>query len=331
MSKSIQELLLDGDDLPEGEVSIPVSDDEACPRCGIENDSGAAACWSCGSRMVLPTLAEYGRKLPIGVVSGDSPNFKLNKRFDIIPLTWPIERAIGRYWTKKREALNLSEYIGAILAYTVSQVGETDMTKMKMPDRLLFFNQMFMADVFYMYAYLRLISLGSELSIRGLVCTDPSCSHRFNYTADVSSLGVVTIDDTSALERTITLPNGFEMAGETRKKLVLRPPKWGVMAEPNFTRSEQDIFETTFSSSVVEIDGLGRGVAMLPHNFDSFTKTDIEYAKEEADPMFAGPKWTVEGKCPKCSERFFFELDWKFDSFFGRSFVSRQRRNRSKK
>jgi ribosomal protein L40E len=335
--KSIQDLMLAGEETDEAVLESQFAsiyeNFEVCPRCGVENDEEAESCWNCGSSMVLPTLADCGRKLPIGVLieDDDGKGASLNKRFDLIPLSWPIERAIGRYWQKRREHLSISEYVGVILAFTASQIGDKDMTKLKVVERLEFLNQLFMGDVFYMYAYLRLISMGNELIIKGLQCIADECRHRFNYTADVSSLSVIKFDSIQEIEQTITLPDGFEYASDVRTKLVVRPPLWNVMGDPNFALSEQDSFESTIISSVVQIDDLPRGAILTPKDFDAFTKTDIEFLKEQSEMILAGPRWTVEGVCPKCQEQFFFELDWTFESFFGRSFVSRRRRKRSKK
>lgn len=334
--KTVQELMLAGDDpddsSPASMANAFDDDFDICPKCSVENDEGATKCWSCGGSMKRPTLADQGKKLPVGLVAGTKESgYQLNKRFELIPLTWPIERAIGRYWQKRREQLSIGEYVGVVLAFTASQIGDADMTKLKVPERLLFLNQMFIGDVFYMYAYLRLISMGNELNIKGLQCIDPECKHRFNYPADISSLEIIGFDKYSDIEHEIVLPDGFEFAGKIRNTLIVRPPLWLVMGNPQFIQSEQDVFETSFLSSVVEIDDLPRGAILTAKDLDQFSKSDIEYARDASESILAGPRWTIEGECPKCQERFFFELDWTFENFFGRSFVSRRRRKRSKR
>jgi len=175
------------------------------------------------------------------------------------------------------------------------------------------------------------ISIGNELVIKGLKCVDESCRHRFNYTADVSSISILHLEESKDVEKTIQLPNGFEYGGNLCNKLVIRPLKWRMMSDPNFGKSLQDSFEIGLMNSVVQIEDMPRGAILTPKDVDRFTPSDIAFVKEAIDGMMYGPRWTVEGQCPSCQESFFFELDWMYESFFGRSFVSPRRRKHSKR
>jgi hypothetical protein len=279
--------------------------------------------------MVLPSLAQCGKRLPIGI-----PNFEagtLEKRFDVIPLTWPIERAIGRSWSKKRSGMSMGDYIGTILAYTVTQLGDLDMSKLKFNDRLAKLESMYSADVFYMYAYLRVVSMGNELRLNALNCVSSSCGHKFNYVADVSTLSVLEINNVKDLEKQIVLKDGMTIAGSVRNKFVIQPQKWESLGFSGTDVTEQEIFERIAISSIVEVIGMPRGVVLCDVDFAKLSKPDIETLREELDKFVAGPRWVIEGKCPKCNETFFFEVDWMYQNFFSNSYTSRRRKKQRTK
>lgn len=330
MSDTLQEQMLAGElDDSDSEMFVQDSGVVTCPLCGSDNDSGTKACWNCGSDLILPSLAERGKRLPIGVLN-ESPDKEpsFDKRFDVIPLSWNIEKAIGRTWTKARNGLTVSEYLGSILAFTVTKVGDCDMAKLKVDERMNKLNSLFVADVFYMYAYLRLISMGKELTLNNIQCL--GCDHRFNFIADVSSMGISVLDDPKKFELEVKLQDGFDLLGHHRDTLVLRPQTWDSLNISGGS-SVSDVLEMSIVNSVVEVKGIPRSPALLQNNFNSFTKTDIEIIKDAIEKIPLGPRWHIEGVCPKCGEHFFFRLDYMYESFFARSFTSRAPKKRRKK
>jgi hypothetical protein len=316
--KSLAELLREDD----------ADDDEQClcTHCGYSQPSEFRTCPKCGKWVGWPTLAEWGKQLPIGVQEGD----RFLKDFDLVPLDWKLDREIGRSWSKRREQLTLSDYVGTILAHTVTDIGGQDITKFKLPKRLLIFNQMYQADVFYVYAYLRLISMGNEMKISSVQC--PSCSHRFEYIADLSTLEVVTIDNPADMIKEIKLRDGFEMAGEQRFTLKVKPPKWNMLgsAFPT-TLNEADMFAAMLMNATHEIEGMPDGAALTEQQVSQFSKYDVEVCHEALDEVIAGPRWEVEGECPKCEEPFFEVIDWTYDRFFAHSSRSPRRGRRSRR
>lgn len=299
-----------------------------CETCNADVQANVEICPECGGRTVLPTIAELGKQLPIGV----EVNGVLEKSFDLVPLGWEIERKIGRDWAKRRKNIDVGSYIGVVLANTVTKIASYEISKMPLDKRLLIFNEMFAADIFYMYAYLRLISSGKDLQLKGIRCV--SDAHSFTYTADVSTLGVVCFDTIEQLEKTIKLEHGFEMGGSHRDTLIIRPTKWNMMSEPlstNGSTSAIEMFGAMLINSVVEIVGLARGALMSELQLNLMMKPDLEICREAMDQVLGGPRWFIEGECPICSEEFYFELDWTYENFFARSYTSRRRRKRSKK
>lgn len=318
-SESLKEVVDDRDDFI------------VCETCGVECDPGATTCWSCGGRTVLITLVEYGRKLPVGIVSTNNGTITLDKSFDLGKLDWTTEREIGRYWTKTRDDVGFGEYISTVLAHTITNIGKTDVTKLKINHRIEILKNMFVGDVFYMYAYLRLMSMGKDLKLSGLRCVSEKCGKRFDYTVDVGTMGVVTIDDATKLEKKIELQDGFDLANDHQSTLIVRPPTWESMCDSKIALSTQDGFETSFLTSVVQIGDLSRGAVFTDADFTKMTKTDIEICREIHNRFYTGPMWIIEGQCPVCGEEFTFLIDWQYSNFFARSYTSNRRKRRSKR
>jgi len=331
MSVSIQDLMIAGErDAKDVDDHIQDPESVACPCCGCDNDYGATFCWNCGGNIILPTLAERGKRLPIGILSGDKDKgYSLDKRFDLIPLTIPIERVISRSWAKARDSLSIAEYIGTILAYTITQVGDCDMSKLNVNKRMDKLNSMFVGDIFYMYAYLRLISMGKQMTLNGIQCHE--CSHKFNFVADVSSIGVSVLEDPKTIERSIKLQDGFDFGGSHRDCVIVQPARWDSMNIRVGFITEHEVHESTIINSIVEVEGVARGAILTRNQYDTFSKVDVEIIKEELEKFPLGPRWSIEGTCPNCGEHFFFLLDYMYESFFARSFTSKQQKRRRKK
>jgi RNA polymerase subunit RPABC4/transcription elongation factor Spt4 len=316
---SVSELLNTVDEEREGMI--------LCTNCGMESPDGTRTCPGCGDRLSWPTLIECGKTLPIGV----EENGKLTKNFDLVALGWKIEKKIGESWEGRRDRITISDYIGTILAHTVTQIGGIEMAKHKFAKRLLIFNQMYAADVFYMYAYLRFVSLGKELRLKDTPC--PNCSHRFLFFADVTSLEIITIGEPSQLEKEIKLRDGFEMGGDQRFAITVRPSRWNMLGS-NLTGkalvSDADMFASMLINSVCGVDGMPAGASITEMQIEQLTKYDMAGIEEAMDEVVGGPQWQVEGECPKCHQPFFHLIDWSYDNFFARSSRSPRRGRRSR-
>jgi hypothetical protein len=317
-TKSLAEILLEGDSDEDNEC--------LCTHCGYSQQSTFRTCPTCKKWVGWPSLAEWGKQLPIGVERNDT----FDKSFDLVPLDWKLEREVGRSWDKRREQLTLSEYVGTILAHTVTQIGSQDISKFKMAKKLLVFNQMYQADVFYVYAYLRLISMGKEMKLKDMRCI--SCSHKFNYTADLSTLEIVVIDNPEDMITEIKLRDGFEMSGEVRNVLKVKPPLWNMLGAAFPTSlNESDMFAAMLMNCTYEIEGMPDGAVLTETQVSQFSKYDVEVCQESLDEVIAGPRWEIEGVCPKCEVAFFEAIDWTYERFFALSSRSHRRGRRSRR
>ena len=297
-----------------------------CPECGYSDKKDFRRCPKCKFWMSNPTIADWGQQLPIGVETEG----KFIRSFELTPLNWAIERNINTQWSSRRDRLNLGEYVGTILANTVTQVGNQDITKFKHEKKLLIFNRMYQADVFYMYAYLRLMTLGKEMDLGEITC--PSCSHRFPFVADLTTLEVAIVEKPSDLICNVELKNGFDMGGDHKTKLKMKPPMWSMLGSnlpTNFNESE--MFLAMLTNCVVEIEGMPEGSVLTEREVSQFSKYDVEICRDVMDNVIAGPRWEIDDECPKCGEHFYDLVDWTYSRFFGVSSRSPHQKKRSRR
>ena len=297
-----------------------------CPECGYTHNTEFQRCPKCKLWISNPTIAEWGQQLPIGIETEG----KLVRSFDLKRLNWEIEREINTQWAARRDRLNIGEYMGTILANTVTQVGGQDITKFKREKKLLIFNQMYQADVYYMYAYLRLLTLGKEMDMGEIQC--PSCRHRFPYVADLTTLEVGIIENVSDLVCDVDLRDGFDMGGNHKTKMKMKPPLWSMLGSSfPTTINESEMFLAMITNSVFEIEGMPEGSLLTEREVSQFSKYDVEICRDLMDNVLAGPRWEIEGDCPKCGEHFYDLVDWTYSNFFGVSSRSPRRKKRSRR
>lgn len=105
--------------------------------------------------------------------------------------------------------------------------GEAWETKPR-PERLLAVGQMFLADVLYLFLYLRREAIGREVRT-DVACG--ACRRSFPFEADLDTLEVETAgtEDPADLVQEVTLADGIPVRGEVRKVLRVRPIRWCVM------------------------------------------------------------------------------------------------------
>lgn len=288
-----------------------------CGFCHAMVDE-AELCSKCGEHLKNPTMADWGKRLPLGIEEGG----RLNKDFDLVPLSWKLERDIGRAWENKRDRVTLGEHVTSILAHAVTRLGSADITKHSVTKKQLIFNQMYAGDVLYMYAYLRLVSLGKELRLRELVCE--RCRHKFDFVADVTSLEIMVRERAEHLRVPLKLRDGFKMAGDQRKKLTLRPNTWSMMDAHFSADNLAETFSRIVLSSVVGVEGLPEGSVVTEREIEQLTKYDMALFEQALDQVMGGPRWDIQGECPSCKSSFSILLDWSYQNFFSISYRSPQ-------
>lgn len=289
-----------------------------CDVCAhkIENKE-LEICPNCKKRIKLPTLQEYGKRLPVGIVQDD----ELLKDFDIEPLNWGKEKKVStklnsQEWKRK---MTLSNYIGMILAYTVKSIGGRDISSFSIEKKLNLFKEMYQGDIFYMYAYLRLITSGSELALQNIECTNNG-DHKFGCIIDVSSIKIMNIESINELYREFELKDGIMLDKELRKKITIIPPKWKVLSMSSNT-SEAEVLEKIFLDSIYKIEGFSEELQFPEAVLNNLSKNDMNIIEENVNYMTTGPLWVAELTCPQCETEMLWAVDWTFKDFFTSSYT----------
>jgi hypothetical protein len=315
------------------ESSTSESPKSICKVCNTPISDKETVCSNCGERVSSITLATLGKRLPIGIIES-SPNGeqKLLKDFNIARLDWNKEKEISTAW--KTMSANSStvvlDYILCVLAHTVTDIGGMDFKKHDIDKRMYILGQMFAGDVFYMYAYLRVYSIGPEFSLTDIKC--PICN-RVNkrYDVDLSSIEVLTHDSVDEITLNLELRHGFKLVGETRKKITLQPISFRVMAS-NDIDDEALFFAEVLKSSCVEIEGVEGGL-ITDEEISQMSPYDLALIRSENDWLAGGIDWSVDIVCPNqtCGHKFTRVIDWRFGNFFSLSSQSLTRRRRTKR
>lgn len=304
------------DDLLNNDVISDSEDSTRCRWCGtVFSSVDQDRCNECRMLRRRRTLSEMGATLPIGIKSGNV----FNRSFEAVPITYAVEREIRRAWGSSRR-ISVAEHTATILSHTIKSVGGVPLGAKSHDHRVLIFNQMYQADVLFMYAYVRLLSMGKEMTLKGLRC--PSCNAEFDFPCDVGSMEVVELPP-DIMTREIVLQDGFKTGERVKKRIVVGPPMWlawGNQLKKNPTTL--DLFASMLSSAIINIEDTPDGVTLTDSELMQLTKTDLEICEYELGMLNAGPLWEVSGVCPSCGEKFFFSLDWSYDSFFSRSYRS---------
>lgn len=310
--------------MKENVLEILYSDDDEfieCDACGEKVfDLELEICPFCNNSVKLPSIVEYGKRLPVGIIQ----NNILNKEFDLKKLTWGIEKNISAMMMtpEYRRTESIGKYIATILAHTVTNVGGTDITNFTYDKKIRLFNSMYQGDIFYMYAYLRLISVGHEMWMKNAQCINNN-NHVFDYCLDVSSLKVLHIERPEQLKHTFELHDGIIIEKEAKKRVTIVPQRWEAIDLAVGT-SEMEMFEKMFLSSLDSIEGMP-DIDLPEHKLENITKTDMNIIKNNLDTKMMGPIWSIEIKCPQCNQRMFHSVNWMFDDFFTNSFTYKRR------
>lgn len=307
-----------------------------CIECGRECPIDVDLCPHCGHISKLIQLKELGRKLPIGLLEvqeqkdGVATKEILLKDFDVIAVDWNIERDISNTWKKLRlqPGVGMLDYLVCVLVHTLVSLGGMNFRKHKENRRIAILNNMFGGDIFYMYTYSRIVSIGDILTFKDVECA--RCSHIFDYPVDLQTLDVACRNDPKSLYKWVELRDGFETAGEIRKKVKMRPSTFVSLAHAP-SDNEAEMFRVMVRDAVVAIEGLPEGATMNDSDVQQLTKWDMSLLAEEVELVGGGPDWFIEGVCPKCSMEFQKDVDWQYQNFFRQSSRSKRRRRRSRR
>lgn len=259
----------------------------------------------------LTTLGKLGSQLPIGI----DVNGNFSKEIESKPWRFKEEKALGAY-REENKGVNLGGFVTHMMGMMMARIGPHIFTEATTePERTMIVNQLYMADVLYMYAYLRKVCLGRDVD-SSLSC--PVCELKNDRVLDLDGLDVTTIDDPAALIQEVELFDGVKIFGEFRKHLQIRPPTWMVMQNQGmFSENIALRTELLINECIIGAEGIDAGnpIVIVEPDMDEMTKRDIELLSATITDT-PGPRMAIELRCSRCKRKTLQLIDWQYDSFF---------------
>lgn len=264
-------------------------------------------------RRVVKTLAEQGPSLPIGIDTGTELAKLIHHR------VWKTrdERELGKL---KKPKMNMSQYVGTVLAHLYDVVGPWVFNdEMKPDERRVRIASMYMADVFYMYVWLRMNVIGEKLKMN-VVCPQQGCQHKFPFTGDLNTIEVYTASSAKELGSFYELRDPIEIRHKTVRTFRMGPARWGIVESFGADISNEALGKiATVRGSITGLDDDPADVMLVDDELDELSKRDFEGLLAHVNTDFYGPKMVIEGVCPRCETEFASMIDWRYDSFFSTS------------
>lgn len=265
---------------------------------------------------ITTTLAERGPVLPIGVLQ---PDGGVNRSLEVRPWRMKEERELGALKQQAgEEGGTLANYISMVLGYMCPQIGGNRFETNQVTMAQVKIGQMYMADVFHAYCWLRLQALGHELPFK---LKSPNTNKEFEWTADLRTLEVRTIENPEDMYWTYNVKVPFQIRGKTISKMIMGQQFWSSlgMMEPGGNMGAATA--SIIAASVHRIPELQEGpVALVDGDLDEMTKRDIEAISTAIDDHGLGPKMYLEVTDPTVPRAnkptFKAPLDWRYDAFF---------------
>jgi hypothetical protein len=269
---------------------------------------------------VKTTLGEYGDKLPIGILDKDGVLHK-----DIVTKPWKTrdERELGK---KVAPDTGMVEHVPLVVANMCSRIGPYRMDEIPDAEKSVILSTMYMADVFYAYALLRMKSMGHSLRLT-VACPRMHCGVRFPYAGDLRTTEVMAVDNIDDILRHYNLEDPIELRKKRVTHFALAAPKWSVTEQAKGVTNEADIKAYVLQGTIVGLNDETEPVALTMNELDELSKRDFEGAQENINQNYLGPKMGLEGTCTPevCTKykaggfEFKQPIDWGYKNFFGAS------------
>jgi hypothetical protein len=267
-------------------------------------------------------LRDHGANLPLGLITHDS---SFAKGFATRPWRMKEEKELSRQ-KKDNQGSSMAQYVSMVLSTMCSSIGNHNFDAPDYKDdhakRRVIVSQMYMGDVFYVYAYLRREAIGNEMAVK-ITCR--RCTKDFDYAADIGTLEIRTADALEPLCWDYTLRHPITIRGKTVKSFRMCPPRWSAMENIAGNPSEGLAKEVTILGSIAGLNGESGGIMLTASEIQELSKYDIEEITSGVDKHFLGPKMALEldgsFACPHCEyrDKRLIPIDWRYDNFFSTS------------
>jgi len=291
-----------------------------CKYCGHTTTSDQERCPHCQRFLKLPTLAQYGKKLPIGIVADG----KLMKPFDVRKVNFDVEMQISESWKRfaqmaRRDQLTSLQHCLTVLAHTIVDLGGKQFQDLPFAQRMAILKRMYDGDPWYMYAWTRIETLGENLELLNLECLN--CGQKIaSCDVDVTTLEVATLDSIQELTKVITLEDGFTFLGREKcKKLKIQPTTISSVLNASSLSQAAQKAEQIYEA-VVEVEDFGDKSLLTKTDLATMTKRDLDFLSRQIDRHTGGPDWRVEIDGCVCGQSFNVLLPARYEDFFSPSF-----------
>jgi|GEM_PF-6584803 len=264
----------------------------------------------------LPTLADFGKRLPIGYV--DEAGVRHDK-FELRDWDWDLEERIGAALEGAEGAdAPFGRYISGIMSEAVKSVGTIDLDALKPAQRLGLLSRMYYSDMLYMYVWVRIEGLGHSLKLEPFKCK--KCKRMIDFVGDLRQMEVQAVEGDPTKE--IVLEHGLTYADKPRKKVKVATLRWSFFEAPEFEqamRNPATMYLLTLQGGVVEVDGAPKPAYLTREHVKTMKRPEIVRLVREINNIGGGPVMSIEGACPHCKTGFEESIDWSYADFFGRS------------
>lgn len=271
--------------------------------------------------MKILTLEDLGNNLPIPDQTGTRHQFKFK------PWKLPEEKKIGEL---KKTHKHLGRFVREVFDFMLVDFQGKAWQSVDLHERKLILSQLPWANVFYMWCYLRVDALGTDMKMERISC--PQCEFEIkNYKADLNSLEVkcsgydddgkeVKEDREWVYKLKVPFTHGeVEVVG-----LKFGYTPWLAMEkigaqERNFGSIKEAMIAASIIGALTEEGGDTPIQLDKQKVLENLAKKDIEGFYDELDEHNGGPILGLDVECPSCSHKFNQYLNWTYDYFFGSS------------
>jgi hypothetical protein len=257
---------------------------------------------------LIRTIAEQGPNLPLGFPGADAA-----RTIVVRPWRTKEEREIGRL---KKPKMGMGEHVTLVLTHMLSRVGPHVWDdEVKQPTRKVQLGTMYLADVMYLYVWLRIQAIGKTLKM-DLTC--PACGHSFRFAGDLETVEVRGTTRADALRRKYVLEDPIELRKKKVTSVAITGPLWHqVSGIPD--GSDEGLGKIiAVQSSIVGLNDDPEPVALGDFEVDELSKRDLESLANLINEDFFGPRMVIESVCAKesCGKKMIAPIDWRYDRFF---------------
>jgi hypothetical protein len=270
------------------------------------------------NKIIKTTLKELGQSMPLGIISH---NGAYAKSFNIKKWRMKEERELGEMRDGNRGE-SVAQFVSRVVSAMCTNVGTYNFENLKDVERLVHISQMFIGDVFYLYVWLRVKSMGDKLNLN-VKCHN--CSNSFKYAANLTTVEVNSCETYEDAQWTYKLEEPFIIRGKRVESFTMGPPRWTTLENMsgiggmNTGAAKAGMILGSIIGINEEKDDNGKinQIVLTLNELDDMCKADIEGIANSLDDNVIGPNMAIEGACPKCRSNFVMPIDWSFDNFFG--------------